>query len=48
MEEGLGGVSPQKLSFETIARLSQLNTALRLIREDEDEIRTAWKEHFRC
>ena len=24
----------------------QLNTALRLIREHEDEIRTAWKAHF--
>ena len=47
MEEGLGGVSPQKLSFERTARLSQLDTALRLIREHEDEVRTAWKEHFR-
>jgi Domain of unknown function (DUF4160) len=25
----------------------QLNTALRVIQEHEDEIRTAWKEHFR-
>ena len=25
----------------------QLNTALRLIQEHEDEKRTAWKEHFR-
>ena len=25
----------------------QLNTARRLIQEHEDEIRAAWKEHFR-